>query len=709
MVKTHEGRLLTTPEEISDHVAFIPTGNEFVSLPTIRPADGAVERFGALHMGLVSLLEVCGPAPASKVPAGPGEPALLAPFLRVNGHELPLAGHLSWERLGHFLPRFRAALADVGVTLEGTIFAPLGDKGFVYVLRATATATGPARVTLGLRGQWGDTLQTVYTSGRVYGTHRVHRDRWTAGPVFEVRPGPAILGWALMPSEALDTCVWRPVSRGNGRGDRTDFAVTAGEPITYEFSKTFDLPPAPAVDGGDAGSPDGRLMEPASVELAFYFGVNREGDGARTTAIDLARHGWRELLDRTSKWLERKAVGLTKAEPSEREKLEAVANLNLFFNYFFAVGRTVDTEELACVTSRSPLYYVSAAFWARDTLLWSFPAVLMVEPETAREMLEACFTRYLKHAGIHSLYMDGTLLYPGFELDELCAYVIALEAYRHRTGDDSLLRREGVSEGLRYIERRLFLKKHPSEWLFETFLYPSDDPAAYRYVTYDNTLVALMFDIIAAWSDAGLYRPLFTAFPREEAAPDGPGQKDLSAPAGLRASAATEPEIAGGIYLRMAAAVRQAIFRHCVVPGPLGPMFAWSTDLDGATKVYDEPPGSLQLLSYYGLCGPDNEVFRNTVAWIHSGDNPHSYLDGRFKEVGCPHSEHPFVMGVFNSLLCGRAGEVKNILLEAPLDGGLACEAFDRHTGVAKTGAAFATCAGFLAYAMTMAFGGQEE
>ena len=658
MVKTHEGRLLTTPEEITDHVAFLPTGNDFVSLPTVRPVDGAVERFGVLHMGLVSLLEVCGPAPASKTPGGPGNPALLVPVARLDGRDLPLAGNLSWRRLGHFVLSFVASFPSDGLTLEGTIFAPLGDKGFVYVLRASfvdARVGGSHRLTLGLSGQWGDTLQTVYSSGRVQGMHRACHDRWTAGPVFEVRPGPAILGWAMMPSTTLDTCVWRPARPDF---DPTDFVVPAGEPITYEFSRDFS---------GD------------QTELAFYFGVNREGDGARTTAIDLARHGWEKLLRKTVDWLGRRAVSLSGVQDGAgRERLEEVANLNLFFNYYFALGRTIDTEELVCVTSRSPLYYVSAAFWARDTLLWSFPAVLLVEPRTAREMLETCFTRYLRHAGIHSLYMDGSLLYPGFELDELCAYVMALEAYRQHTGDTSLWRREEVQGGLRYIEETLFSKKHPTTWLFATFLYPSDDPATYPYVTYDNALAALTLDIIGSWIELGLYPP-----------PGTPLVNGMS------------PGAAG--YRQAAAAVRQAVFDHCVVGGPLGPMFAWSTDLT-ATKVYDEPPGSLQLLAYYGLCTPDNEVFRNTVRWIHAEHNPHSYLDGRFKEVGCPHSEHPFVMGVFNSLLCGRATEVTDILLHAPLDAGVACEAFDRNSGVVKTGAAFATCAGFLAYAMALTF-----
>lgn len=42
-------------------------------------------------------------------------------------------------------------------------------------------------------------------------------------------------------------------------------------------------------------------------------------------------------------------------------------------------------------------------------------------------------------------------------------------------------------------------------------------------------------------------------------------------------------------------------------------------------------------------------------------------------------------------------------LRQAQMDGGLACETVDPETGVVKTGAAFATFAGFLAYALYQA------
>ena len=105
----------------------------------------------------------------------------------------------------------------------------------------------------------------------------------------------------------------------------------------------------------------------------------------------------------------------------------------------FSTGITLDTEELVLVTSRSPRYYVSAAYWDRDSLLWSFPAILDADRELARRMLEYVFGRQQRNIGVHSRFIDGTVLEPGFELDELIAPVLALGRYVEVTGDHSLL------------------------------------------------------------------------------------------------------------------------------------------------------------------------------------------------------------------------------------------------------------------------------
>ena len=67
-------------------------------------------------------------------------------------------------------------------------------------------------------------------------------------------------------------------------------------------------------------------------------------------------------------------------------QLRALYNTNLFFCIFYSTGLTIDTEELVLVTSRSTRYYVSAAYWDRDSLLWAFPAVLDADPALAQQV-----------------------------------------------------------------------------------------------------------------------------------------------------------------------------------------------------------------------------------------------------------------------------------------------------------------------------------
>ena len=100
------------------------------------------------------------------------------------------------------------------------------------------------------------------------------------------------------------------------------------------------------------------------------------------------------------------------------------------------------------MTSRSPRYYVSAAYWDRDSLLWAFPAILTVDAAYAREILTYVFTRQARNFGVHSRCIDGTMLEPGFELDELCAPVIALNRYVEQTGNLAFAKQGFVQAGL---------------------------------------------------------------------------------------------------------------------------------------------------------------------------------------------------------------------------------------------------------------------
>ena len=320
----------------------------------------------------------------------------------------------------------------------------------------------------------------------------------------------------------------------------------------------------------------------------------------------------------------------------------------------------MDTEELVCVTSRSTRYYVSAAYWDRDVLLWAFPAILDADSRLAEDILHYIFGRQRKNLGIHSRYIDGTVLEPGFELDELMAPVIALESYVTSTSDKTILQDSGVLSGIRQILGTLETMRHPEVSLYETFLQPTDDEIVHPYLTYNNMLV---------WR-------------------------------AMKALARLYPERYGALE-RQAENVRQAIYTHCVFRDENGkPYFGWSVDLNGQHNIYDEPPGSLQLLPYYGFCTPDDEIWVNTVSMIRSPAYIYSFADAPIAEIGCAHAPYPWILSLCNSLLCGHAAQAFRELEQIEMDNGIACESVDPIAGTCTTGAAFATCAGFLCHSM---------
>ncbi len=634
-----EDRILTVPEEVKAYQRRLVTGNEWVSLPDIDPATGGLQSVNVLHMGLGGLWEFLGRADA----------ALLGPVVAAEGGTIDLRGQIAWNLEAGWLPRGKASWATQGLETSIDILAPPGVRGFLVRIAVRNLASRSLTVETGLQGMLAGCRRTVYTSRSLDTRIDVYGDRWTRGFVLEASAGaagaamavatvrPAANSWAKVLADwSRETALeWtqEPVAAGSGTG------------VAYRSVVKHLLPPG---------------AEEVSV---FAVGVGKDGDGARTSAVDMLRHGWEHWYRLAqeawalpvSKEVSRRWEYATGSE-GLAAALENVFRRNLWFNFYYSRGYTIDTEDLVLVTSRSPHYYVSAAFWARDAFLWSLPGLVLADPAAAREALVVAFTRYRKHAGVHSLYMDGTLLYPGFELDELCAYPIGLETYVTRTGDRSILDTPAVREGLAAVERLLVSHRHHGEWLFDTFLLPSDDPAVYPFVLYDNVL---------AWRALRF----------------------------MGNAAAAEQ-------------VRAAIYRHFVVEGPFGPQFAWATDLQGHHQLYDEPPGSLTLLHAYGFCPPDDPVYQHTVAWVHSPYNPH-YFPGEFAAAGSPHARHPWILALANDLLAPDPGlkrKAAQAIARAAMDNGLACESIDAATGLVATGEAFATCAGFLASAIA-AFG----
>jgi hypothetical protein len=439
-------------------------------------------------------------------------------------------------------------------------------------------------------------------------------------------------------------------------------------------------------------------------EVSFFLGVGTEGDGARLAAVDLRRRGGaalhaQALQDAASRGrrlnpsrirplLEAEGGPADGTPPEEAAaRLEALLHRNLNFNRYFAVGRALDTGKLALVTSRSPEYYVKGAFWARDAFLWSFPALLLADRALAREALVAGLTRYVVHGPFHACYLDGRPLYPGFELDELAAPLWAFGHYLEATGDASLWLEPGVAEGLQLILRRfralageampegregldsgLVPLKAGRALLLPTFLDPSDDPAAdHPYLAFPNLL---------SW------RALATFARLTERRREWEEER--------RAAAQLAEALRAGLEAQMLCgkASRQS--------------FAFATSGQGGGLLMgDNPAGSLALLAYLGFCDRSDPVFAHTFAGLNFPGNPF-YYPGPFGGRGNRHTPYPWVTARAADLLAGDPSAL-GFFLRAPLDGGLACEAVDPRTGEAKTGAAFAAAAGWLAWCLHLA------
>ncbi len=594
-------------------------GSEWVALPELNQC-GQLESFNVISEHHKGMIEFRG-----------GEESLLTPSLGVDGTQVEISP-LDWTRLEDWIPRF--LLRAPGYILEGTVFCPSGFRGFVYLLKVTNTGEHPRSFHLGWRGSWENTVFTAFSTRKSLGNNVGWYNRWTRTLTFEHRAGLPAAAWAVGLSEPLADCQWEVQEQQA----EAEVVVQPGEPLRFSLHKTAGLQPQ------------------ESSELALYLAVNREADGASTSVVDLQRHGWIGLLQGHRAWLREK-------RPSKEDWGRAgyLCNLNGFYNYFFAQARCFDTQNTVLMTTRSPRYYVSAAFWARDAYLWSFPGVLHVDPQAAKNFLTLGLARYWRNRANHALYIDGTDLYPGFELDEFCSWFIALDGYLRETSDWRFVNEQVAKASEDFLAK--LENWRGSLGLYKTFLSPTDDPVEYPYLTYNNALVWKALQVIAQ------------VFQKR-------GQAEQSAE--VRAQSAV---------------LRQRIQEVCVTDSPLGPMYAWAVNDTGQAQLLDQPPGSLQLLAYYGFCPEDDPVYRNTVSWIHSEHNP-DYCAGRFSAPACEHAPYPWVLSLCYQLLTGDSEKALQQLLAAELDNDIACETIDPQTGRVKTGAVFATCAGFLSHSL---------
>ena len=627
--------LVTSAPQISDPPRFWPAGNLWLSLPEISLDDGSVRSLGVLLERVSGLVQAHG-----------GAGGLLSPQLTVDGRAIAM--NPSWQRAANWIPQLRTEWAGGSATVWYCV--PVGERGAAFRLHYRNLGPATARVELGWSGSWAASSVAHLRPKPLAGELTVRDDPWTGSRVAALTAGLPVLAIAIQGGNGLDI-----------GSSTTPAAAGDGEPGPPAAGTS--PPPGPA----DDSEPGWRARRTADVppggELTadVYLAVAPEPDGAAVTALHLRRRGFDALLDSTLSWLAERELPVPDDAPSGlRERI----NANLFFNYFFAQGDCLDTGKPVIVTSRSPHYYVCGAFWSRDAYCWTFPALLLADVARAREVLVASLAAAGPRVAEHALYLNGTPLYPGFELDQAAAPVLAIWRYVRATGDRGVLSEPPVAQAIRQLPALVAPWRHPSRELYGTFLLPTDDPTDFPYVTTCNALLAAALDAAADLVEVS------------------PADLDLRS----------------GELRERASEIRAELRSGLIADGPGGPIWAWACDALGKPEIRDEPPLGLRGLPFWGLEAEDPAVQDATTAWLVSGYKHH--YPGVFPGAGAPHFPFPSGFDLAARLLDGddSLGNPLAALATTPMDQGLACESWDAETGVVRTGAAMASMGGLLAW-----------
>ncbi|MGH9642855.1 MAG: hypothetical protein ACRD3Q_10535, partial [Terriglobales bacterium] len=318
----------------------IATGNEWIALPTIRASDGALTSFNVLSMRDRGLLEV----------SGDGGSPVLQPYFMIDGKQLAFANP-AWELIEYWIPVAR--LASEGVESTLTYCAPPGSRAAFLRMTLTNHRAQAAPVTLGVKASWGALNRVTYTPVALRGERSLGTAPWVdSAEVFSFVTNDTQFAWSLIHPGSEGHAIMPPLALSPSVDARRTVTLAPGE----------------------------------TAEADFVLGVGLEEFSAPHSAKALRemidRSGSDRIIEQAADWCQRHTRTTGQAD------LDLLMNRNFLFTALYAWGRTIDTEQFVGVTSRSPRYYVSAAYWDRDAMLWSFPGLLDIDPGLAREALD---------------------------------------------------------------------------------------------------------------------------------------------------------------------------------------------------------------------------------------------------------------------------------------------------------------------------------
>ncbi|MCC6245421.1 MAG: hypothetical protein IT353_21445 [Gemmatimonadaceae bacterium] len=476
------------------------TGNHWLTLPCINPADGAIHAVGVLHRGARAAVEFAGSADFLN---GRGAP-LCVPVIRVDGvvHTLAAEG-IAWEQAVGWLPTFTCSIGSVLV--RGTVFAPYGRDadmaGAVYTIRVENRGASDVTIDIALEGTLGHRQQRVRSARPFDDEHLVS----VGAEDVLLLEGTAIPGLAAL-------------------------AIGADGPARLEAPPHASRDPRPFAIRRELPVAAG-----ASAQCAFYLAVGPERDGAQATVAVMRRRGWRALLTAT-----REALS-SMEQVTGSEGIDRLVNRNLLFAYFYGVGRALDDAHYYLMRSRAPWHSDGVTVRDFEALLWTIPAIQLADAGLARELLvRACELHgYAPGQGVH--YFDGTLFQPGFAIEGPAAYPIAVDRYIRDSNDDQLVEEPVVADTLYLAADDIAARRDSRMPLYATEVLPSGTPAPHPFALHGNATVALALDVLRLTLDEEAAAAL-----QDPAAVRAAIMRNFAVDRGGKARLATSIDLAGG-------------------------------------------------------------------------------------------------------------------------------------------------------------------
>lgn len=445
---------MTTPQSAS--VPWQLTGNHWLAIPCIHPADASIHLVSVLHRGARGAVEFAG----SRTWHDGLGPALLRPTLRVDGERRDLgASGMAWERTFSWIPSFACVAGDIAV--NGTILCPYGrdvdSAAMVYLLSLENRGDSAREVECALEGTLGAREVRVRGSRPSGDVSRAVLDGDVV--VLEGDRLPALAALAVAGEPGTQAMVPEESSAG-------------ANPPTFALARHIVINPG------------------QRVEVAFYLTAAPEQDGACESVRAIRARGWKRLLTST-----RDTLGVMQQHTGS-EGLDRLVNRNLVFAYFYSVARALDDAHFYIVRSRAPWCAQGITIRDWEALAWTIPAVQLADSSLARELLLRTFEMHGYWPGRGTNYMDGTLFSPGFSLEGLAAYALSLDRFIRDTGDDRIVEEPVVGETLYLLTEELAARRHARLPLYSTDTELDGTLARLPYSLHANAAVAQALDVL---------------------------------------------------------------------------------------------------------------------------------------------------------------------------------------------------------------------